>query len=570
MNTTTNPKTNRKQLILFWSILIFAFIIRFINLDSIPAGVNQDEAMGAVDAWALSKYGTDRYGIQWPVHFKAWGYSQMSVLLAYCMIPFIKLFGFSTFVIRIPMVLVSTAGIALVYLIARKYFTASLSLAVMAFAAINPWHFMQSRWSLDCNLFPHVFLLAFYLLLCGFEKRRYLYLSMVFFGLTFYCYGIAVYTVPVFLFVFAAWCLWKNEFKFREILLSVCIFLAVTLPEILTMFINMFGLSTIETPWFTIPSFPETVRGNDILFLNFSFYQLGRNALSMVKQVFLQRPDYLFNTLPDFGPLYHISTPFIFVGIWQFGKRFFVPQETVPSAHPVKDIFCTRNADRRQTFDLALLGFLIMGIWSGLITYEVNVNRINIIFYPLMFLNVYGIACFVKWLAKWADKCLQHFKKKTAVTRRVLTAGFITGYCILSANFFAEYFGTFPTEIRTMFNVDFLSIIKEADGLEDYDTLYVTSNMGWQTNYRMSEILTQYSCRIDALYYQELTNETGGRTLLPYSERYHFVDLWNENSFDTEALYVVHEDDLKDIEARHATGYDVVLECGKFAAIDLK
>lgn len=595
MNTpTTHVKANHRQLILFWAILFFAFVTRILYVDSIPAGINQDEAMGAMDAWALSQYGTDRYGIQWPVHFKAWGYSQMSVLLAYCMIPFIKLFGFSTFVIRIPMVLASTAGIALVYLVAKKFFSANLSLAVMAFAAVNPWHFMQSRWSLDCNLFPHVFLLAFYLLLCGFKKRRYLYLSMVFFGLTFYCYGIAVYTVPVFLFVFAAWCLWKKEFKFREILISVCIFFAVALPEILTMFINMFGFPTIETPWFTIPSFPETVRGNDILFLNFSFYQLGRNAMSMLKQVFLQCPDYLFNTLPDFGPLYHISTPFIFVGIWQFGKHFFVPkhetvaaqpsalsaaqsvkstsvpQETAPSAHPVKELFCTRNATRRQTFDLALLGFLIMGIWAGLITYEVNVNRINIIFYPIMFLTVYGIACFVKWLAKWLDKCLQHFKKNTAITRRVLTAGFLAGYSILSVNFFAQYFGTFPTEIRTMFNVDFLSIIKEADSLEDYDTLYVTSNMGWQTNYRMSEILTQYSCQIDALYYQELTTETGGRTLLPYSERYHFVDLWNEQTFDAEALYVVHEDDLKDLETRHAKGYDVVIECGEFYAIDLK
>ena len=549
----TSPKANNQQRFLFWSILIFAFIIRFINLDSIPTGINQDEAMGALDAWALSQYGTDRYGIVWPVHFKAWGESQMSVLLAYCMIPFIKIFGFSTFVIRIPMVLASTAGIALVYLVARKFFSTNLSLAVMAFAAINPWHFMQSRWSLDCNLFPHVFLLAFYLLLCGLEKHRYLYLSMIFFGLTFYCYGIAVYSVPVFLFVFAAWCLWKKELKFREILISVCIFLAVALPEILTMFINMFKLPTIETPLFTIPFFPETVRGNDILFLNFSFYQLGRNAMSMLKQVFLQSPDHLFNTLPKFGPMYHISTPFMFLGIVLFAKRFFIN---------IKDLFCTRNATRRQTIDLALIGFFIMSIWAGLLTYEVNVNRINIIFYPLMLFTIYGIAVFIQWIAKWINKSL--------ITRRILTTGFLTGYCILSVSFFTQYFGSFPTEIRTMFNVDFLSIIKDADNLEYYDTLYVTSNMGWQTNYRMSEILTQYSCQIDALYYQELSNETGGRTLLPYSERYHFVDLQKETSFDTDALYVVHKNDLNHLETCYTKGYDIKLEYGGFLAIDLK
>lgn len=562
MHTTlTTTKTNSQQRFLFWCILVFAFVIRFINIADIPTGINQDEAMGAMDAWALSQYGTDRYGMQWPVHFQAWRYGQMSVLLSYCMVPFIKLFGFSTFAVRIPMVLASTAGIALVYLVARKFFNANLSLTVMAFAAINPWQFMQSRWSLDCNLFPHVFLLGFYLLLCGLEKRKHLYLSMVFFGLTFYCYGIAVYSVPVFLFVFAAWCLWKKELTFREILISVCIFFAVALPEILTMFINMFRLPTIETPLFTIPFFPESIRSNDILFLNFSFYQLGRNALSMLKQVFLQKPDYLFNTLPEFGPMYHISTPFMFLGIVLFSKRFFVN---------VKDLFCTRNTTRQQTLDLALLGFFIMGIWVGLLTFEVNVNRINIIFYPLMFLTVYGIASFIQWLTKCINKVLEHFKRKTYLTHKVLNAGFIIGYCILCLNFFTQYFGTFPTEIRTMFNVDFLSIIKEADELEDYDTLYVTSNMGWQTNYRMAEILAQYSCQMDALYYQEKTNETGGRTLLPYSERYHFVDIWRETSFDTNALYVVHEKDLKDIEAGHTKGYDILLECGGFLAIDLK
>ena len=587
MNTALTPtKANYRQRFLFWAILIFAFIIRFVNIADIPTGINQDEAMAAMDAWALSKYGTDRYGMQWPVHFQAWRYGQMSVLLSYCMIPFIKLFGFSTFAVRIPMVLASTAGIALVYLIARKFFTANLSLAVMAFAAINPWQFMQSRWSLDCNLFPHIFLLGFYLLLCGLEKRKYLYLSMVFFGLTFYCYGIAVYSVPVFLFVYAAWCLWKKELAFREILLSVCIFFAVALPEILTMFINMFGLPTIETPLFTIPFFPESIRSNDILFLNFSFYQLGRNALSMLKQAFLQKPDYLFNTLPNFGPLYHISTPFMFLGIWQFGKRFLFPQSISPvvksttkaskkrskakKLHPLQELFCTRNTTRQQTLDLALLGFFLMGIWVGLLTFEVNVNRINIIFYPLMFFTVYGITTFIQWLAKWIDKILQHFKKKTALTRRVLTAGFLTGYCILSINFFTQYFRSFPTEIRTMFNVDFLSIIKEADELEDYDTLYVSSNMGWQTNYRMAEILTQYSCQIDALYYQEKSNETGGRTLLPYSERYHFVDIWRENSVDTDALYVIHKDDLKHIQTTFAKSYDVILTCGDFLAIDLE
>jgi len=524
----------KKEHILVSLILLAAFLMRLILLDCVPRGVNQDEAMAAVDAWALSKYGTDRFGMQFPVHFTAWSYGQMSVLLSYCMVPCIWLFGFTTFAIRLPMVLASTLGILLVYLISKKIFSEKFAFAMMVFATINPWHFMQSRWSLDCNLFPHVFLLGFYLLLLGLEKRKCLYASMFFFGLTFYCYGVAVYTVPVFLFVFALWCLCKKQLKIKEVLISVAIFLAVALPEILTMFINMFGLETIHTPWFTIPYFPESIRSNDILFLNFSFRQLGRNALSLWKQVFLQCPDPLYNALPEFGPMYRISTPFMFVGIVAYIKRFFINKDM-----------------RKKTLDLALLGFLIMGIWTGLVTYEVNINRINIIFYPLMFFTVYGIAVF----AHWIPKCAIYLRN-----------GFVVGYAILAILFMIQYFGTFPTQIERMFNKNFLTIVEEADALEQYDRIYISANVDWQTNPKMAEILTQYGCKLDALYVQGKTNESNGRTLLPYTERYQYPYMQTQSDFLEDALYIVAQGDFAHIHEE----YNVILNYGAFYAIDFQ
>ncbi|MFQ9477951.1 ArnT family glycosyltransferase [Waltera sp.] len=163
MNTMTQDSStglwnNKNRKIFFWSILALAVILRCIRFATVPDGINQDEAMGAVDAWALSKYGTDRYGTFLPVHFTAWRYSQMSVLLAYCMVPFIKLFGFNTVTVRLPMVLISFGAVALVYLVGRKLFSERIALVAMLLTAVNPWQFMQSRWSLDCNLFPHIFL----------------------------------------------------------------------------------------------------------------------------------------------------------------------------------------------------------------------------------------------------------------------------------------------------------------------------------------------------------------------------------------------------------------------------
>lgn len=486
-------------------------VIRCAGFGAVPGGINQDEAMAGMDAWALSKYGTDRYGIFMPVHFTAWRYGQMSVLLSYCMIPFIKLFGFGTLAVRMPMLLASCGSVALVYLVGKRLFSERFALLVMVLTAINPWHFMQSRWALDCNLFPHVFLLAFYLMLIGLEKRKYLYLSMIFFGLTLYCYGVAVYSVIPFLLLYGCWCLSHRRCRIRELLLCAVIFAVVALPELLVMAINFFGWPTIETPFFTLSYFPESFRSNDILFLNFSVNQLIKNFMAMVNTAFLQKPGAVYNALPDFGPMYFLSVPFILLGLGTFIREL-----------------AREQSMERKTRLMALWFFFLMGIWVGLVTYEVNVNRINIIFFSLIFLCGRGIV----WTVK-------KFRGLRYVT--------VAAYALCFELFLISYFTDFTDRVQTYFNVSFLNAVKTADELEGYDRLYITSNADWQTNPRMTEILTQYACRIDAKYYQEKTLVTGGRQLLPYSERYHFVDMTRLLQTDSSGLYLVHVTELGEL-----------------------
>ena len=501
----------KREIGCFAGILLIGILTRCLLFGALPGGVNQDEAMGAVDAWALSKYGTDRFGVRLPVHFGAWQVSQMSVLLSYLMVPFLWAGGLQAVTVRLPMLLISCGSLVLMYLVGKKLFSPRMGLLFMALTAVNPWHFMQSRWSLDCNLFPHVFLLGFYLMLLGLEKGRWrLYLSMVFFGLTFYCYGIAVYAVLPFLAVFALWCL------VTVIRVSTpLIFGAVALPEMLVMAINLFHWETVETPLFTMSRFPETVRGNDILFMNFSFEQLFRNIWALVSRVFLQFPDFVLNALPAFGPMYHISLPFLAVGAVSFARELLRE----------KDIL-------KKAGYLALWGFFLTGIWVGIVTYEVNVNRVNIIFYPLIMLCGYGIARFVEMTGK----------------SRWVKGGLGAVYGLFAAGFFFCYFTDFAEESRVYYNVDFLEAVKAADAAEGTDALYITGNMGWQFNREMAEILTQYSCQIDALYFQGQTDATGGRTLAPYRERYHFVDMrtldGQEPAWGDSLLFLVHEEDL--------------------------
>ena len=524
----------KKERILFWMLLASAVLIRVIRFGVLPYGVNQDEAMGAVDAWALSLYGTDRFGVRLPVHFSAWQVSQMSVLLSYLMIPFIRLFGFHTWVIRLPMLFVSVGGVVLMYLTGKELADSRFGLIAMALTVINPWHFMQSRWSIDCNLFPHIFLLAFYLLLKGLRKRGYLYLSMIFFGLTFYCYGIAVYSVPVFLAVFALWGLRKKIFRMGEILPSIVIFGVVALPEILVMAINLLHLDTIETGLFTMSRFPDSVRGDDILFLSFSFAQLKANIWAMLRACFLQLPDYWFNAIPAFGPMYHISIPFMLAGMYLLTRDLF------REARDETQIF--KTAQR-----LALWGFLLTGIWVGILTREVNVNRINIIFYPLIYMTAYSINIL------------------TARSRKI-TAAVIALYGICGVLFVGSYFCVYPEKVAQYYNGSFLEAVKKIDQ-EKCDRLYITGNMGWQFNLSMAEILTQYACKIDAQYFQEKTDETGGRKLLPYSQRYHYINakLYDWQNCEKDALYLLHREDLIQIPEK----YEIKQETGDFLVVKI-
>ena len=146
--------------ILIGVIAAAAVFIRIYKFGSVPGGMNQDGAMAAVDAKALADYATDRFGMWLPVHLTAWGYGQMSALLSYLMVPFIKIGGLSVFTARLPQLLASLAGLVCLYLFIRDAFGKIPALIAAAFAAINPWHILQSRWALDCNLYPQFFMMG--------------------------------------------------------------------------------------------------------------------------------------------------------------------------------------------------------------------------------------------------------------------------------------------------------------------------------------------------------------------------------------------------------------------------
>ena len=426
-------KIDKKKIykIVFLFAILLAILVRTYLFGVVPGGMNQDGAMAAVDAKALADYGTDRFGMKYPVHLTAWGFGQMSALLSYLMVPVIRIWGLSVFSARLPMLLVSLASLGLVYLFVKDSAGERLAFVVFLLAAINPWHIIQSRWAIDCNLFPHFLLAGICLLKRGSDgKKTSLYLSMVFFALSMYCYGISIYTVPIILLFSCIMLLRRKLITFRQACFAAVVYFLLAWPFIACMIINAFGFNSIETPFFTIPYFPYSMRSGDILFFSEEpLTQLQRNAEAL------------------FQILFQIYTGAALTVIW----------------------FLTAVAE-------------------GLITANVNINRINMIFYPLIIFTGTGIYAVFHICSE--NRILRYL-------RFLLPAAYLTVFCIFTFTYFTSY----ARQASEDFMQDFGTAVTSIKG-SDAEKIYISADAQYKGFSHVSEILSLFYLDIDAKYYQ--------------------------------------------------------------------
>ncbi len=479
---------SRRGAVLLWILVLCGCLLRLWRFGSVPAGVNQDEAMAAVDALALAHYGTDRLGMRLPAHFTAWAFGQMSVLLSYCMVPFFRLFGMDPVTVRLPSLLWSLGGMAALYFFLRCLISPRAALIGLLAAALCPWHFMQSRWSLDCNLFPHVFLIGFALLWRGLKKPWALFVSMVFFSLCMYSYGLAFLSVPLFLLLACILLLASRRVRPGQVLLCALIYLGLSFPIIGTMLINAMGWKTVELPFVTMAYFPESIRANDLVFFSDApLQQLRLNFRELLNAGFSLGPDLTWNAIDGFGTLYLCSWPLLLLGL----------------ALSLRRAFRSPGPRRRLGYRLLLL-YWLCALVTGLCVNGVNVNRINILFYVNLLFVVLGIHALTAL---------------RPVSARPLLASFL----LLSSLFFFQYFGPWAQRISVSFYADFLSAVDDA-GSRDFDVLYITPDVQFTGSRQTSEILTVYQLQLDAAYTQGKTNDPA-----PYRERFVYRNLTEED-----------------------------------------
>jgi len=359
------------NILLFCLILLLGLFARVWEFRSLPPGLNQDEASSGVDAFDLLHFGVDRNGVSFPVLFISWGSGQ-NALYAYMLIPAIALGGLSPFTVRLPMLISGLLTLPLVYFIGRSTAGEKFGLISMFLLAISPWHIMLSRWGLESNILPFVFTAGYFLLLRSTADTRWFIPAMILMGLCLYAYGTAYGAIPLFLLCALPILIWVKKIGFKKLVPGLIVLAAVSMPIGLFLLVNARHWESLHLGLVTIPQLPARPRYEavSVLFQGNLLGNLVRKSGDLINLLWNQMDGHVSNAFDPYGYFYKYTLPFAILG-----AVLLIPFRK------------TENAPER----MLLLAWLAVGLILGILQ-PVNINRINLVFIPLIFCVAYVMA----------------------------------------------------------------------------------------------------------------------------------------------------------------------------------
>lgn len=417
---------------IYYIILIVIFLIgvitRIIKFGEVPIGFNVDEAGILYDAYCISEYGTDRFNNNYPVYMINFGGGQ-SALYTYIAAGLFKIFGISLTVVRIPALIFSILFMVFGFLITKDFKNKKLAILVEFLIVIAPWHFMQSRWALDCNLMSSMVLMSIYALIKAKNKVIY-FIAGVLFGISLYTYALSYIAIPIILLLLIGYMLYVKKIKISDIIIFTIPLAIIATPLILYMLVNMGVLQEIKTPYMSILKM-WTFRIGEVNFNN-----IFQNFINMFKCIFaFDRNTY--NAFPTTGTLYYISIPFAIIGFYK----------------SIKDGW--KNFKKRKFgLDIVMLINFVAVFICGILV-EPGINRINAIYISVIYYTAVGISY-------------------VSENRKHVLSIIVVAYTILSAMFLYQYFGVYAKqETVDGFNNSAIDVIRYVEENEKFDNKLV-------------------------------------------------------------------------------------------------
>jgi len=366
----------RHEAALAAALLLLGLLLRTLGLGRFPPGLNQDEASIGYDAWSLLVSGMDRNGDRWPVLFTSWGSGQ-NVLYAYLSLPFLKLLGLSAASLRLCAGFWGSVCLLAFWRLARRV-SRGFGLAALTGLTLNPWHLTVSRWALESNLLPVFLLLGVWALAAAAEKPKWLLLAAALFALSLYAYGTAFLLLPVFLLLCSIRLLRKKTVRFPLWLASLGVFVLIALPLALCQLRNALGLPEMKLLWMTLPRLTETRQAATVSFS-------PEHLRELLRLLWTQSDGLIWNSCGRFGLFYGLpGLLFVLAGLAESLYRCFRSE--------------LRNEERWMLY------LLLSGMLAALFI-NINVNRVNFLFLPLVWLQARGLYLCVRLFPRVGAVC---------------------------------------------------------------------------------------------------------------------------------------------------------------------
>lgn len=216
-------------LVILSLIILLGFFLRIFQINRLPPGLSSDEVAFAYNAYTILQNQSDQFGEKWPFYFESFGEYKNPVPV-YILVPFLSYFGNNALAVRLPMVILSSLSILVLYLIIKKLFLSNrFALLVSFFLAVSSWHIFFSRFS-NGYLLGMVFLLAgIFFFLKSREAVLLAAFSGIFFLLSFYSY----HSTKLVILAILPMLFWLFPIKRRSAVIVFCsLFLLGILPAI--------------------------------------------------------------------------------------------------------------------------------------------------------------------------------------------------------------------------------------------------------------------------------------------------------------------------------------------------
>lgn len=486
-----------KYNVAFLIILIIAILSRIILIDKYPNGIHEDEAGMMYDAYCLAEYGTDRYLNENPVYLINFGGGQ-SVLYAAIASFFIKIFGLSVFAVRLPAAIFSIITIILAFLLAKKYIGKKFALVLAFLITICPWHIMQSRWGLDCNLLPAFIMISVYSLLNSKKDWHYI-ITGIFWGLTLYTYALSYIMLPVFFIVLCGYLLYVKKITIKQIIITIIPILALAIPLILVQLVNFLGKGTIKIGFFTVPHL-YTYRISEIGLDNI-LYNLNITNNNNVFQLLFSADHNPINSLKEFGTIYYALIPFTVFGF------ILVIKESIRSLK-------AKEFNLKTVFLIQFITiFICVLVFSDLQLYKLN---------PLFIMLLVFAAEAIEWI---------YDRKK------ILGNIIVISLAIIFVIFEIYYFKNINEKAGVTFNTDFIPLVNYLEQEYPDSDIYMETDAIQQYIYLLlAKEMSPYEFIDNMRMIQYVTGETE----VIQVGRYHFISY----EMNKDMVYVLEENNL--------------------------